>query len=104
VGSPLSPAAEAAPGVPSALDLSNLVERSVASVSARRLAADPARGAVVRRLFDAEGDGWEPARLLVTEQEETLHAQLAGNFDEYVRLLDSLEPAAARTGYRAVME
>jgi conjugative relaxase-like TrwC/TraI family protein len=32
----------------------------------RSLAADPAWGAVVRRLFDAEGDGWEPARLLAT--------------------------------------
>jgi conjugative relaxase-like TrwC/TraI family protein len=30
------------------------------------LAADPAWGAVVRRLFDAEADGWEPARLLAT--------------------------------------
>jgi hypothetical protein len=30
------------------------------------LAADPAWSAVVRRLFDAEGDGWEPARLLAT--------------------------------------
>ena len=33
---------------------------------ARSLAADPAWGAVVRRLYDAEGDGWEPARLLAT--------------------------------------
>jgi conjugative relaxase-like TrwC/TraI family protein len=32
----------------------------------RELADDPAWGAVVRRLFDAEGDGWEPARLLAT--------------------------------------
>jgi hypothetical protein len=32
----------------------------------RMLAADPAWGAVVRRLFDAEGGGWEPARLLAT--------------------------------------
>ena len=32
----------------------------------RELAADPAWGAVVRRLFDAEGDGWDPARLLAT--------------------------------------
>ena len=30
------------------------------------LAADPAWSAVVRRLYDAEGDGWEPARLLAT--------------------------------------
>ena len=30
------------------------------------LASDAAWGAVVRRLFDAEGDGWEPARLLAT--------------------------------------
>jgi conjugative relaxase-like TrwC/TraI family protein len=30
------------------------------------LADDPAWGAVVRRLFDAEGDGWDPARLLAT--------------------------------------
>ena len=32
----------------------------------RELVADPAWGAVVRRLFDAEGDGWQPARLLAT--------------------------------------
>jgi conjugative relaxase-like TrwC/TraI family protein len=32
----------------------------------RALAADPAWGAIVRRLFDAEGDGWDPARLLAT--------------------------------------
>src|SRR4029077_10499971 len=32
----------------------------------RELAADPAWGAIVRRLFDAEGDGWDPARLLAT--------------------------------------
>jgi hypothetical protein len=31
-----------------------------------RLSADPAWGAVVRRLYDAEGDGWDPARLLAT--------------------------------------
>jgi hypothetical protein len=37
------------------------------------------------------------------EQEATLHAQLAGNFDEYVRLLDNLDPAAARTGYSALV-
>jgi conjugative relaxase-like TrwC/TraI family protein len=30
------------------------------------LASDAAWGAVIRRLFDAEGDGWEPARLLAT--------------------------------------
>jgi hypothetical protein len=30
----------------------------------RDLAADPAWGAVVRRLYGAESDGWEPARLL----------------------------------------
>jgi hypothetical protein len=30
----------------------------------RDLAADPAWGAVVRRLYDAESDGWEPSRLL----------------------------------------
>ena len=32
----------------------------------RELTADPAWGAVVRRLYDAEGDGWDPARLLAT--------------------------------------
>jgi conjugative relaxase-like TrwC/TraI family protein len=32
----------------------------------RGVAADPAWGAVVRRLFDAEGDGWDPARLIAT--------------------------------------
>jgi len=30
------------------------------------LASDPAWGTVVRRLFDAEGDGWDPGRLLAT--------------------------------------
>jgi conjugative relaxase-like TrwC/TraI family protein len=30
------------------------------------LVADPAWGAVVRRLYDAESDGWDPARLLAT--------------------------------------
>jgi conjugative relaxase-like TrwC/TraI family protein len=30
------------------------------------IVSDPAWGAVVRRLFDAENDGWEPARLLAT--------------------------------------
>jgi conjugative relaxase-like TrwC/TraI family protein len=30
------------------------------------LTSDPAWGTVARRLFDAEGDGWDPARLLVT--------------------------------------
>ena len=30
------------------------------------LVDDPAWGAVVRRLFDAEGEGWDPARLLAT--------------------------------------
>jgi hypothetical protein len=33
---------------------------------AHDLAVDPAWGAVVRRLFDAEGDGWDPASLLAT--------------------------------------
>lgn len=37
------------------------------------------------------------------EQEATLHAQLAGNFDEHVRLLNSLDPIAARTGYSALV-
>jgi hypothetical protein len=37
------------------------------------------------------------------EQEATLHAQLAGNFDEHMRLLNGLDPAAARTGYRALV-
>jgi conjugative relaxase-like TrwC/TraI family protein len=32
----------------------------------RELACDPAWGAVARRLYDAEGDGWDPARLLAT--------------------------------------
>jgi conjugative relaxase-like TrwC/TraI family protein len=32
----------------------------------RALVSDPAWGAVVRRLFDAEGNGWDPARLLAT--------------------------------------
>jgi hypothetical protein len=37
------------------------------------------------------------------EQEATLHAQLAGKFDEYVRLLDNLDPVAARSGYSALV-
>ena len=37
------------------------------------------------------------------EQEATLHAQLAGKFDEYERLLGSMDPVAARAGYRALV-
>lgn len=37
------------------------------------------------------------------EQEATLHAQLAGRFDEHKRLLDELDPVAARTGYSALV-
>lgn len=37
------------------------------------------------------------------EQEAALHAQLAGKFDEHMRLLDALDPAAARTGYSALV-
>lgn len=37
------------------------------------------------------------------EQEATLHAQLAGKFDEHKRLLDGLDPDAARTGYSALV-
>lgn len=37
------------------------------------------------------------------EQEATLHAQLAGNTDEHVRLLDQLDPVAARTGYSTLV-
>jgi hypothetical protein len=37
------------------------------------------------------------------EQEATLHAQLAGKFDEHMRLLNNLDPAAARSGYRALV-
>jgi hypothetical protein len=37
------------------------------------------------------------------EQEATLHAQLAGKPDEHLQLLDSLDPAAARTGYSALV-
>lgn len=37
------------------------------------------------------------------EQEATLHAELAGKFDEYERLLDSMDPVAARTGYRMLV-
>jgi hypothetical protein len=40
--------------------------RALGEEGGRSLAADPAWGAVVRRLFDAEGDGWQPARLLAT--------------------------------------
>ena len=39
---------------------------ALGAAGGRELAADPAWGAVVRRLFDAEGDGWDPARLLAT--------------------------------------
>jgi hypothetical protein len=37
------------------------------------------------------------------EQEATLHAQLAGKLEEHKRLLDALDPAAARTGYSALV-
>jgi hypothetical protein len=37
------------------------------------------------------------------EQEAVLHAQLAGKFDEHKRLLDGLDPVAARTGYSALV-
>lgn len=37
------------------------------------------------------------------EQEATLHAQLAGRVDEHRQLLDALDPAAARTGYSALV-
>jgi len=37
------------------------------------------------------------------EQEATLHAQLAGKFDEHKKLLDALDPVAARTGYSALV-
>ena len=37
------------------------------------------------------------------EQEATLHAQLAGRVDEHKRLLDALDPVAARTGYSALV-
>jgi hypothetical protein len=37
------------------------------------------------------------------EQEATLHTMLAGKFDEYERMLDELDPVAARTGYRALV-
>lgn len=37
------------------------------------------------------------------EQEATLHAQLARKFDEYERLLNSMDPVAARTGYRTLV-
>jgi len=37
------------------------------------------------------------------EQEATLHAQLAGRFDEHERLLDALDPGTARTGYSALV-
>ena len=37
------------------------------------------------------------------DQEATLHAQLAGRFEEHKRLLDGLDPVAARTGYNALV-
>jgi CelD/BcsL family acetyltransferase involved in cellulose biosynthesis len=37
------------------------------------------------------------------EQFATLSAQLAGRFDEHKRLLDGLDPIAARTGYSALV-
>jgi hypothetical protein len=37
------------------------------------------------------------------EQEATLHAQLAGKLEEHKRLLDALDPVAARTGYSALV-
>jgi hypothetical protein len=57
----------------------------------RQLAADPTWGAVVRRLFDAEGDGWEPARLLasVAQKRELVSADsvaevLAWRIDAFI--------------------
>jgi len=37
------------------------------------------------------------------EQEATLHAQLAGRFEEYERLLGALDPVAADRGYNALV-
>jgi hypothetical protein len=37
------------------------------------------------------------------EQEATLHTQLARKFDEHERMLDALDPIAARTGYSALV-
>jgi hypothetical protein len=37
------------------------------------------------------------------EQEATLHAALAGRIDEYTRLLDEIDPVAARTGYSTLV-
>jgi conjugative relaxase-like TrwC/TraI family protein len=39
---------------------------ALGAAGGRELAADPAWGAVVRRLFDAEDEGWDPAHLLAT--------------------------------------
>jgi hypothetical protein len=41
--------------------------------------------------------------LVTDEQEAALHAQLAGKFDEYERLLDIMDRVAARTGYSALV-
>ena len=40
---------------------------------------------------------------VTNEQEAALHAQLAGEFDEHSRLMDELDPVAARTGYSALV-
>jgi hypothetical protein len=37
------------------------------------------------------------------EQEAALHAALAGRFDEHERLLDEIDPQAARSGYNALV-
>src|SRR6266567_6034791 len=37
------------------------------------------------------------------EQLATLRAQLVGNLEEHLRLLDQLDPVAARTGYSALI-
>lgn len=46
--------------------------RALGEERGRVLVSDPAWGAVVRRLFDAEGDGWDPARLLATAAQREL--------------------------------
>jgi hypothetical protein len=43
------------------------------------------------------------AMAVTDEQVATLRAQLAGDFDEHKRLLEQLDPVAARTGYTALI-
>jgi len=75
---------------------------AVGHVIGRELVGDPAWGAVRRRLFDAEADGWDPARLLaaVAARRELATADsiarvIADRIDVFLDLDTSPQPPAA---------